>query len=195
MWKQLKRIIKPNGAIVLFGSQPFTSALVMSNPKMFKYEWVWDKITGRGHLVAKHRPMAQHENILVFGSGKVKYNPQMVLMDKPQKGKSVEASRTTIMGGKTTKESETIIRTHKYPKTIITRGVDGKYVHPTQKPVALFEYLIKTYTNEGETVLDFTMGSGTTGVACVNTDRRFIGIELDKDYFEIAKKRIDEATN
>ena len=195
MWKQLKRIIKPNGAIVLFGSQPFTSALVMSNPKMFKYEWVWDKITGRGHLVAKHRPMAQHENILVFGSGKVKYNPQMVLMDKPQKGKSVEASRTTIMGGKTTKESETIIRTHKYPKTIITRGVDGKYVHPTQKPVALMEYLIKTYTNEGETVLDFTMGSGTTGVACVNTNRKFIGIELDKDYFEIAKKRIDEATN
>jgi hypothetical protein len=118
LWEQYKRIIKPNGAIVLTASQPFTSALVMSNPKMFKYEWIWDKITGRGHLVAKYRPMAQHENILVFGNGKVKYNPQMVLMDKPQKGKSMEASRTSIMGGRTTKESEIIIRTHKYPKQL-----------------------------------------------------------------------------
>jgi len=193
MWEQLKRVIKPNGAIALFGSQPFTSVLVMSNLKMFKYEWIWDKITGRGHLVAKYRPMAQHENILVFGNGKVKYNPQMVLMGKPQKGKSMEASRTSIMGGRTTKESEIIIRTHKYPKTIITQGVDGKYLHPTQKPVALMEYLIRTYTNEGETVLDFTMGSGTTGVACVNTNRNFIGIELDQGYFNIACKRIEEA--
>jgi len=192
LWEQYKRIIKPNGAIVLTASQPFTSALVMSNPKMFKYEWIWDKITGRGHLVAKYRPMAQHENILVFGNGKVKYNPQMVLMDKPQKGKSMEASRTSIMGGRTTKESEIIIRTHKYPKTIITQGVDGKYLHPTQKPVALFEYLIKTYTNEGDLVLDNCMGSGTTGVACKNLNRNFIGIELDPDYFKIAEKRINE---
>jgi len=192
MWEQLKRITKKNGAIVLFGSQPFTSALVMSNVKMFKYEWIWNKVTGRGHLVAKHRPMAQHENILVFGDGKVKYNPQMVLMDKPQKGKSMEASRTSIMGGHTTKESETIIRTHKYPKTIITQGVDGKYVHPTQKPVALFEYLIKTYTNEDEIVLDFTMGSGTTMLACKNLNRNGIGIELDPEYFEIAQKRLSE---
>ena len=190
LWEQYKRIIKDNGAIVLTASQPFTSALVMSNIKMFKYEWIWNKITGRGHLVAKHRPMAQHENILVFGKGKTKYNPQMVLMDKPQKSKSMEASRTSIMGGHTTKESETIIRTHKYPKTIITQGVDGKYVHPTQKPVALMEYLIKTYTNEGDTVLDNCMGSGTTGVACKNLNRNFIGIELDKGYFEIAKSRI-----
>lgn len=190
MWEQLKRVTKKNGAIVLFGSQPFTSALVMSNPKMFKYEWVWNKVTGRGHLVAKHRPMAQHENISVFGNGKTTYNPQMVLMDKPQKGKSVEASRTSLVGGKTTKESEVIVRTHKYPKTIIVQGVDGKYVHPTQKPVALMEYLIKTYTNEGETVLDFTMGSGTTGVACKNLNRNFIGIELDEEYFATAQKRI-----
>jgi len=192
MWEQLKRITKKNGAIVLFGSQPFTSALVMSNPKMFKYEWIWNKVTGRGHLVAKHRPMAQHENILVFGSGKVKYNPQMVKMGKPQKGKSMEASRTSIMGGRTTKESETIIRTHKYPKTIITQGVDGKYVHPTQKPVALFEYLIRTYTNEGETVLDFCAGSGTTGIAALNTNRNYILIEKDPAYCEIIRKRIEE---
>jgi len=192
LWEQYKRIIKDNGAIVLTASQPFTSALVMSNVKMFKYEWIWNKVTGRGHLVAKHRPMAQHENILVFGKGKVKYNPQMVLMEKPQKGRSMEASRTSIMGGHTTKESETIIRTHKYPKTIITQGVDGKYVHPTQKPVALFEYLIKTYTNEGDLVLDNCMGSGTTGVACKNLNRNFIGIELDPDYFKIAEKRINE---
>ena len=190
MWEQYKRIIKDNGAIVLTASQPFTSALVMSNVKMFKYEWIWNKVTGRGHLVAKHRPMAQHENILVFGNGKVKYNPQMVLMEKPQKGRSMEASRTSIMGGHTTKESETIIRTHKYPKTIITQGVDGKYVHPTQKPVALFEYLIKTYTNEGDLVLDNCMGSGTTGVACKNLNRKFIGIEKDETYFKIAQDRI-----
>jgi len=190
LWTQYKRLIKDNGAIVLTASQPFTSALVMSNVKMFKYEWIWNKVTGRGHLVAKHRPMAQHENILVFGNGKVKYNPQMVLMEKPQKGRSMEASRTSIMGGHTTKESETIIRTHKYPKTIITQGVDGKYVHPTQKPVALFEYLIKTYTNEGDLVLDNCMGSGTTGVACKNLNRNFIGIEIDPDYFKIAEKRI-----
>lgn len=191
LWGAYKRIIKDNGAIVLFCSQPFTSALVMSNVKMFKYEWVWDKITGRGHLVAKHRPMAQHENIIVFGNGKIKYNPQKVLMDKPQKGKSVEASRTSIMGGKTTKKSETVVRTHKYPKTIITQGVDGKYIHPTQKPVALIEYLVLTYTNEGETVLDNCMGSGTTGVACITTNRNFIGIEKDDNYFKIAKERIE----
>ena len=192
LWEQYKRIIKDNGAIVLTASQPFTSALVMSNPKMFKYEWIWNKITGRGHLVAKHRPMAQHENILVFGNGKVKYNPQMVLMDKPQKGKSMEASRTSIMGGKITKESETIIRTHKYPKTIITQGVDGKYVHPTQKPVALFEYLIKTYTNKGNLVLDNCLGSGTTAVAAKRLGRNFIGIELDRGYCQIANQRLQQ---
>ena len=117
----------------------------------------------------------------------------MVLMDKPQKGKSMEACRTSIMGGHTTKESETIIRTHKYPKTIITQGVDGKYIHPTQKPVALMEYLIKTYTNKGELVLDFAMGSGTTGVACVNTGRDFIGIELSAEYAKMAERRVAKA--
>jgi site-specific DNA-methyltransferase (adenine-specific) len=192
LWEQYKRIIKDNGAIVLTASQPFTSKLVMSNIKWFKYEWVWNKITARGHLVAKHRPMAQHENILVFGIGKVKYNPQMVLMDKPQKGKNVESSRTTIMGGRTTKESKTIIRTHKYPKTIITQGISGKYHHPTQKPVALFEYLIKTYTNEGDLVLDNCAGSGTTGVACKNTNRNYILIEKEPEYIDIINKRLEK---
>lgn len=190
MWEQLKRVIKPKRAIVLFGSQPFTSALVMSNIKMFKYEWVWDKITARGHLVAKKRPMAQHENISVFGNGATTYNPQMTLKKKPKRGLSVEASRTALIGGTTTKEKEIIVRTHSYPKTILTFGMDKRVGHPTQKPVALMEYLIKTYTNEGETVLDFTMGSGTTGVAAKNLGRSFIGIELDEKYFEIAKNRI-----
>ena len=166
----------------------------MSNVKMFKYEWIWNKVTGRGHLVAKHRPMAQHENILVFGDGKVKYNPQMVLMDKPQRGYSSDGNvgdeRTEIMGGRTTKQREVIYRTHKYPKTIVTQGVDGKYVHPTQKPVALFEYLIKTYTNEGDLVLDNCAGSGTTGVACKNTGRNYILMEKEQEYIDIINKRL-----
>ena len=186
-------MIKDNGAIVLFGSQPFTSALVMSNPKMFKYEWVWDKVTARGHLVAKKRPMAQHENISVFGNGATTYNPQMTLKKKPERGSSVEASRTTLVGGSTTKEKEIVIRTHSYPKTIQTYGMDKRVGHPTQKPVALFEYLIKTYTNEGDLVLDNTIGSGTTAVAAINTGRNFIGIEMDKGYCDIARKRIEEA--
>ena len=194
LWEQYKRIIKDNGAIVLTASQPFTSALVMSNTKMFKYEWIWDKITGRGHLVAKKRPMAQHENILVFYKNAPTYNPQMVKMDKPQKGSSIESSRTKIIGGRTSKQKEVIIRTHKYPKTIITQGVDGKYVHPTQKPVALFEYLIKTYTNEGDIVLDNCAGSGTTAVACINTKRNFILIEKEPEYVDIANKRLATTT-
>ena len=193
MWAHLKRIVKPNGAIVLMASQPFTSALVMSNVAMFKYCWVWDKVTARGHLVAKIRPMAQHEDIIVFGKGRINYNPQMTVMDKPQKGRSMEASRTEIMGGKTTRVSEAVTRTHKYPKTIQTFGNRGKSTHPTQKPVALMEYLVRTYTNPGETVLDFTMGSGTTGVAAANTGRKFIGIERDPDYFAIAQARIRTA--
>lgn len=186
MWKQLKRVSK--GAIVLFGSQPFTSALIMSNPKMFKYEWVWNKITARGHLVAKVRPMAQHENILVFGKGRILYNPQMIKRDKPVKGK--EYKRTSIMGGKSSGYCKTY--THCYPKTIQTFKVDKRLGHPTQKPLALMEYLVRTYTNECGTVLDFAMGSGTTGVACKNLNRDFIGIELDEKYFDMAKKRIEE---
>ena len=193
MWKHLERIVKLRGAIVLMAGQPFTSALVMSNPKIFKYCWVWDKVTARGHLVAKKRPMAQHEDVCVFYKKAPSYNPQMVLKKKPERGKAMEASRTSIVGGKTTGSQGVVIRTHSYPKTIQTFGMDKKVGHPTQKPIALMEYLIKTYTNVGNTVLDFTMGSGTTGVAAKNLKRKFIGIELDKEYFEIAKKRIADA--
>jgi len=191
MWTQLKRLIKPRGAIVLFGSQPFTSALVMSNVEWFKYEWVWEKEQGVNHLNAKIQPLKSHENISVFGNGTTTFYRQI------EKGTSYK-----------TKKSGNVVRNgkvygHAYgysiknngtrnPKTILRFNTE-RGLHPTQKPVALMEYLIKTYTNEGETVLDFTMGSGTTGVACANTGREFIGIELDAGYFEIATKRINEA--
>lgn len=194
LWEQYKRIIKDNGAIVLTASQPFTSKLVMSNLKMFKYEMVWDKEHGKAPGVAKYRPMPCHENIVVFGKGKTTYNPQM-LEGKPY---------TDIRSSNNRKQNEhqfgygkgfSIINTGtRYPLSIYrckTAPFEGQ--HPTQKPVALFEYLIKTYTNEGDLVLDNCMGSGTAGVACKNLSRNFIGMELDPDYFEIAKKRIEEA--
>ena len=196
LWKQYDRVIKDNGAIVLFGTEPFSSQLRVSNIKNFKYDWVWDKVTAKGHLVAKIRPMQQTEYISVFGSGKkINYYPIMQLREKERKDVSVEYSRTEIMGGKTTKEKEKIVRKYKYPKNILTfsNASQKEKVHPTQKPVALLEYLIKTYTNEGEIVLDNCMGSGSTGVACVNTNRKFIGIELDEKYFDIAKERIEES--
>ena len=190
MWEQLKRIIKPNGAIVMTASQPFTTTLISSNMKQFKHDWVWDKITGKGHLVAKKRPMAQHEGVVVFCAGSPLYNPQMI--DRPKNKIQIvkEGKRTEIMG----RESKGYTKkyTQWYPKTIQTFKTE-RGLHPTQKPVALMEYLIKTYTNEGETVLDFTMGSGTTGVAAKNSHRKFIGIELDENYFDIAKDRIEAA--
>ena len=195
MWEQLRRIIKPNGAIVLFGSQPFTSALVMSNPKMFKYDWVWNKRMATGFLDAKKRPLKVHENILVFYEKLPKYNPIFTNgkpYTRPEPTKLFNGYRQDLL-----KVATTNVSGKRYPKTIIdisNANQRGK-VHPTQKPVALLEYLIKTYTNEGETVLDFTMGSGSTGVAAKNLNRNFIGIELDEEYFEIAKKRIEEANN
>lgn len=199
MWEQVKRVLKPNGAAVFMASQPFTSALVMSNPVGYAHNWIWDKITARGHLVAKLRPMVQHEDILVFShSGKHPiYNPQMIdrPADKIEVRKTTEYKRTEIMGGQST-APKNVTYDKWYPKTIIVESNASssvKSVHPTQKPVALMEYLIKTYTNEGETVLDFTMGSGTTGVACVKTNRKFIGIERDETYFNIAKDRINRA--
>lgn len=191
LWGQYKRIIKDNGAIALFGNEPFASALRMSNIKEYKYDWVWNKITARGHLVAKIRPMQQSESISVFGKGKINYYPIMEERDKPIIG--TERKRTDIMGGISTGYAK--VYTHKYPKTLLTFNPVCRGLHPTQKPVALLEYLIKTYTNEGDTILDNTMGSGSTGVACLNTNRNFIGIELDDKYFEIAKRRISEARN
>ena len=190
MWEQLKRVTKKNGAIVLFGSQPFTSALVMSNPKMFKYEWVWEKSRKTGHLLAKKQPMTNHENIVIFCLEQPTYNPQGLSECRIEKVNTDGRKKSNVYGKVPNGESHIQTSTG-YPTKIIK--IDSEHnvgKHPTQKPVALMEYLIKTYTNEGETVLDFTMGSGTTGVACKNLHRNFIGIELDSGYYEIAKQRI-----
>ena len=190
MWEQLKRVIKPNGAIVLFCTQPFTSTLITSNLSWFKYCWIWDKKRGKGHLVCKYRPMQRTEDIAVFGQGAISYYPIMENRDKPRF--QIEGGRRTeIMGGQPNPDYKGKIVTHRHPTTVIEMSWSPTTsLHPTQKPVPLMEYLIKTYTNEGETVLDFTMGSGTTGVACVKTKRNFIGIELDDGYFKIAEQRI-----
>ena len=200
MWSRLNKLIKPNGAIVLFGNEPFTSELICSNLKGFKYRWDWNKKIPSGVGYAKYRPMQQTEDISVFTKNgeKTIYNPQMIKRDKPIKSggnKLKENSCSTLVGIDTTKEYK---KTYEYknPVTLIEFDKIRKgSVHPTQKPVKLLEYLIKTYTNKNEIVLDFTMGSGSTGVACANTNRRFIGIELDENYFNIAKQRIEDAYN
>ena len=186
LWKQYERIIKDNGAIVLTASQPFTSALVMSNPKLFKYEWIWEKEQGVNFMLSKKQPMKVHENILIFSKKQIKYNPIMTIGRPYISGKGTSGDVTGNVTKIQTKNGGT-----RFPKSIIKINRETG-LHPTQKPVALFEYLIKTYTNEGETVLDNCMGSGTTGVACINTNRNFIGIELDPEYFKIAEKRINE---
>jgi len=190
MWEQLKRIIKPNGAIVLFGSEPFSSALRMSNIKNYKYDWVWNKKKPGNIFAAKKQPMKIHENIVVFGVKTPSYYPIMVKRDKVKKSKNYGTGET--MRGTKEKEEKIYIYTHKNPKSILEfSNADQKgKVHPTQKPVALMEYLIKTYTNEGEMILDFTMGSGTTLVACKKLNRSFVGIEQDKKYCEIAIERL-----
>ena len=191
MWEQLKRIIKPNGAIVLFGSQPFTSSLIMSNPKMFKYEQIWDKNKGTQPQLANIQPMKSHENILVFGKGKINYYPQKTKGDPYTRDNKQNHTEHSLSKG--LKPIKQVNPGFRFPKTVLMYPRDfsaQSRLHPTQKPVALMEYLIKTYTNENETVLGFTMGSGTTGVACKNTNRKFIGIELNDKYFEISKNRI-----
>ena len=196
MWEQLKRVIKPNGAIVLMAAQPFTSALCASNFGGFKYCAVWDKKIPAGMSYARFRPMQQHEDIVVFAKNgeKLNYIPQVTQRARPnKKGGNKFSEVAPIAACKdgavfkkeyTTKQPTTIMQFDK-----VRKGA----VHPTQKPVALMEYLIKTYTLEGETILDFTMGSGTTGVACKNLNREFIGIEKDEKYFEIARARIEAA--
>jgi site-specific DNA-methyltransferase (adenine-specific) len=192
MWKQLNRIIKPNGAIVLFGSEPFSSALRMSNIKNYKYDWIWQKNRGSNFATVKYMPMKEHEIISVFN----KHNYYPIMQKRAGGGadrvkyKINPSTKAEIYGGLVSKKSS-ICSELRVPSSIQKFNTEvGK--HPTQKPVALIEYLIKTYTNENETVLDFTMGSGTTGVACKNLNRKFIGIEMDDKYFEIAKKRIEE---
>lgn len=192
MWPELERIIKDNGAIVLFGSEPFSSALRMSNIKNYKYDWIWNKCIPSGMSYARFQPMRQTENISVFNS-KI-YFPQMIKRDKPIKSGGQKYSESAPIQNRIIKNDFKKIYEYKNPINLITFDKIRKgAVHPTQKPTDLLEYLIKTYTNKGDKVLDFTMGSGSTGVACVNTNRDFIGIELDKNYFEIAKKRIEEA--
>ena len=189
LWAQYKRIIKDNGAIVLFSQMPFTATLVASNLKMFKYEWIWDKVIGTGFLNAKKAPLKSHENIVVFYKKLPVYNPQMRTGFKPYSITSGSKSSNygTYHSVNTSSDGE------RYPVSILEySNVSHKdRLHPTQKPVTLLEYLIKTYSNEGDTVLDNCMGSGSCGVACVNTNRNFIGMELDKTYFDIAKQRIE----
>lgn len=202
MWEQLNRIIKPNGAIVLFGSQPFTSSLLMSNVKNFRHQWQWIKTRPTGAFQAKYMPMKANEDILVFGLKKVNYYPIMVKRTEAEFKASYRKNDSKSWGNNIQGHKDNLIirkskeeQWYKYPTNILNIKKDTKRngkSHPTQKPVALMEYLTKTYTQENETVLDFTMGSGSTGVACVNTNRNFIGIEQDDKYFEIAKQRINQ---
>jgi site-specific DNA-methyltransferase (adenine-specific) len=208
LWAHYKRLIKKNGAIVLTASQPFTSALVMSNPGWFKYEWIWEKGRASGMVHAKNKPMKAHENVLVFSGGttmhatkskaRMPYFPQMRrgapyrrTITSPNTGALLTAPSAANLAYVGTVN---INHGTRYPRTIVQCSQHNVgTVHPTQKPVALMEYLIRTYTNEGELVLDNTMGSGTTGVACVNTGREFIGIEKDANYFAVAQERIGKA--
>ena len=197
MWKELNRIIKDNGAIIFTASQPFTSNLVMSNTKMFKHEWIWEKNRGSNFATLRYAPMKEHESVLVFCKTSPKYFPIM----QQRKGAGLDRTKYKYNPTNTGKREAlgNLEMTHanhngnnelRYPSSIQKFNTEvGK--HPTQKPITLMEYLVKTYTQENDTVLDFTMGSGTTGVACKNLNRNFIGIELDKDYFEIATARIN----
>jgi site-specific DNA-methyltransferase (adenine-specific) len=197
MWERLNKLIKPNGAIVLFGSEPFSSALRMSNIKNYKYDWIWDKKMVTGFALAKKQPMRNHENIMIFYKKQPTYNFQKREVKKPF-GKVLDGVSSDIYKNLKNKGKRGV----GYPKTIIEfpkpNNLSKKDLggfHPTQKPVALMEYLIKTYTNENELVLDFTMGSFTTAIACLNTKRKFIGIELDDEYFKIGTKRVEEHLN
>lgn len=194
LWEQYNRIIKDNGAILLFAQAPFDKILGFSNLKMLRYEWIWEKTQATGHLNAKKMPMKAHENILVYYKKLPTYNPQMSKGHSPIHSytKYISTQNNTKLYGRMGREISGGGETVRYPRSIITFASDKQRscLHPTQKPVALLEYLIKTYTNEGETVLDNCMGSGSTGVACVNTNRKFIGMELEKEFFEIAKNRI-----
>ena len=194
MWARLNKLIKPNGAIVLFGSEPFSSALRMSNMKNYKYDWIWEKTKGSNFALLKHQPWKMFENIIIFNA-KNTYNPQKYLVDdeKIDKRKNVNNPLTNKDGvyGKLNRTRKKDDGT-RYPSNIIKiSNPNNNSLHPTQKPVALMEYLIKTYTDENELVLDFTMGSFTTAIACLNTKRNFIGIELDENYFKIGSKRVE----
>jgi site-specific DNA-methyltransferase (adenine-specific) len=184
LWREYSRVGR--GAVVLTASQPFSSALVMSKSDWFRHAWVWEKSAATGHLNARRMPMKLHEDILVFSQNKPPYNPQGLIPFNKVVRRGGNGSNFGTAGVANFQEFTN------YPRSILRFPHEGRAVHPTQKPVAMMEYLIRTYTNEGETVLDNTMGSGTTGVACVRTNRNFIGIEMDGTYFEIARKRIED---
>jgi len=200
MWEQLRRVVKPSGAIVMTASQPFTTTLISSNMKMFKYCWVWEKNRPTGFANAKRQPLRKIEDVGVFYGSPPTYNPQGLTRINKTCKNSNTCGGDTVRGVTASSAGKGSMRTGGksyvqeftgYPSQVLRIKTDeGKKQHPTQKPVALMEYLIKTYTHEGETVLDFTMGSGTTGVACRNLGRRFVGIELDEQYTEIAAKRV-----
>lgn len=189
LWKEYERIIKPNGAICLCGSEPFSSSLRMSNIKLFKYDWVWEKSRPNGFLNANKMPMKKHELISVFSIGKCRYNPQGLVRKIGQnKNTGIEN-----VYGKVKKDWVQSVTYTNYPTSILRFNNITKPIHPTQKPVDLFEYLIRTYTKEHEIVMDNCIGSGTTAVAALNTNRKFIGIEKDLGYYNIAKERVKNA--
>lgn len=189
LWEQYERVVKDNGAIVLTASQPFTSALVMSNPKLFKYEWIWKKNNATGHLNAKRMPMREHESVVVFYKKQATYNPQGII---PYNKMTRRGSNGTNYNES---NNENFQEFTNYPRTIQEFAYDKDKFHPTQKPVALFEYLIKTYTNENEIVLDNCMGSGTTAVVCKKTNRKYIGFETESKYIEISNIRLEATFN
>ena len=198
LWEQYKRVIKDNGAIVLTASQPFTSALVMSNPNMFKHEWIWQKTSASNFMSMKYQPAKKHESILVFAKKSPAYNPIKDVVEKKTNSNKGKLSRSAVYGTNFNNDITYEDTGLRYPSSVrLFSNQSGELnntnrLHPTQKPVPLFEYLIKTYTNEGETVLDNCMGSGTTAIACMNNNRNYIGFELDKGYFDIANDRIDK---
>jgi site-specific DNA-methyltransferase (adenine-specific) len=196
MWQQVKRLLKPRGAFVTTASQPFTSMLIMSNLKWFKYELIWDKTFGRQPQLANIQPMKRHENLLVFGDGKITYNPQKQQLEKPYKSSGAGNNAGTKNNHKLGLKKVAKEYTAKTPDSVLIYKPNSNsgISHPTQKPVALYQYLIRTYTNPGDTVLDFCFGSGTTGVACQNEGRRFIGIEQDEEYCKIAVERLSKPT-
>lgn len=193
LWKHYERVIKDNGAIVLTASQPFTSSLVMSNPKLFKCEWIWEKTLFANFMQLKRYPAKKHENVLVFCKSTPTYYPQMVDGEPYENNRKKRFHKEEGTYGKVSERTDVKNEGIRYPSTIQRfSNPNNNLLHPTQKPVELMEYLIRTYTNEGETVLDNCMGSGTTGVACKKTGRHFIGIEKDEKYFEIAVRRVSE---
>lgn len=222
LWEQYERIIKDNGAIVLTATQPFTSKLVMSNPKLFKHEWIWEKQKASNFMGAKYQPLKYHENVLVFGKGRVNYSPQKYkvleieeimemskkeltnLMKSRDYDRFGKVDRRKTINDSPVRKEDIILKKgyvkkrgkdtgYRNPKSVlkINKEING-LIHPTQKPVALFEYLIKTYSDEGDTVLDNCMGSGTTAIACLNTNRNYIGFELDEEYYNKSLDRIEE---